>query len=1086
MAAKKPQDLALLVKKRIGLIIGPSASVNPSFLPDLNKHLRRELKVETATPNFLETGDTFVLAGGSERTVREAIRTFTDSQKPSPALSHLAEARFNAVLSLCLDRHLETALQEHANKNPGLPNVAAINDLRTLAPTKSLPVFKLLGSAARDDFACSRPSYIERRSVWRTVIRTFADLNRGAPVLCLGVSECDWTFFDLLGEMRGDPIALPNPLLMLDTEPVARIASTERLLGSGKLVLVHGTAGELIRAGYEVRAAARRAAVVPGAGVKGLPALADRQDIVKIVNLSTQSQISSTDRQRLLSLLFSPSLPAWDPFVHDLDLRREISDDLIVECNDALLSGPGDAAIVLAGASCCGKSTVLKRTALELATKGETVLWLNSWEQPDGRKTLVEFFKALATILGPNPRKTLLFVDDPPTLGTVTIADALAAADQAGLELVVVVGIRASDWEGRDQGYRSRILGPVPPTAQLTAPIKFTAKELAALPAYLVKLNAAATLLDAERMTAEAAQRSAADILATLWWLLPETRASISDSVREEYFRLGDTAGLSKVIIAKTEATSELLQKAYRMVAVSEAFRQPLPLEVLVSALGVDYSEWLAVHGQQDGAFGLIYLASDEPEVREEFADTLLYRTRSAVVASLIVSAVNGGTLSHGGELEVLRSLLNACVGTQPVYREFCVGLLTRLEHYDWIDFAEGLRLFEAAMSALPFQDRTLVHQKAIWIRKKGRDPVTAINVLKEALGTANYPNASRGETDEHIYTSLARATLDAMELLRFDFDSGKAQVMSYLGKARSATFFNPSAAHVQASLVLTLLDSTDRTAAVDYFQLLNVALADIDRALVMLRAPRAYRPEVDQEDRQMLSVARMQLLSRVAYSPDLVQEAEDLWARHSSQDGFVYVARHLLQKAAREKDGGADFKAAFDYVQGKLAMVEAAGAAPSASLHEVALHIYYRWRVQHDGRPGAAVDWSILRHHAGEVLKSQRSQDPLYLYVEALALAHLVRWGEAHACFAALRRQAMPVTLLHATRDSLLDANGNVRIVQGTVRRSGESIFFSCDDLGTDIRTERKGQWPDDGTLVHARIDFSFAGPTAVRVKSG
>jgi hypothetical protein len=51
MAAKKPQDLAPLVRKRIGLVVGPSATLNPSYLSELNKRLRQVLKVESGS-NF--------------------------------------------------------------------------------------------------------------------------------------------------------------------------------------------------------------------------------------------------------------------------------------------------------------------------------------------------------------------------------------------------------------------------------------------------------------------------------------------------------------------------------------------------------------------------------------------------------------------------------------------------------------------------------------------------------------------------------------------------------------------------------------------------------------------------------------------------------------------------------------------------------------------------------------------------------------------------------------------------------------------------------------------------------------------------
>src|SRR5262249_16873921 len=101
----------------------------------------------------------------------------------------------------------------------------------------------------------------------------------------------------------------------------------------------------------------------------------------------------------------------------------------------------------------------------------------------------------------------------------------------------------------------------------------------------------------------------------------------------------------------------------------------------------------------------------------------------------------------------------------------------------------------------------------------------------------------------------------------------------------------------------------------------------------------------------------------------------------------------------------------------------------------------------------------------------------------EALALAHLGRWPEAHACFATLRRQPMPSGIMHAARDSLLDANGNRRVVQGIIRTSGNLIFLKIDDLGTDGRLDRRAQWPSDGSIAHAHIDFSFAGPTAIYV---
>src|SRR5262249_51565812 len=142
----------------------------------------------------------------------------------------------------------------------------------------------------------------------------------------------------------------------------------------------------------------------------------------------------------------------------------------------------------------------------------------------------------------------------------------------------------------------------------------------------------------------ESINHATSDTLSTLYWLLPGTRANIASSIRDEYNRLGDMAGLKTVILGSMKHSTELLQRAYQMVAVADNYRAAVPIEVLVSALGVGYDAWLEATSPESGAWGLFY--DDESEVK----DTICFHIRNALVTKFVVEAVNGGSFGHSGE----------------------------------------------------------------------------------------------------------------------------------------------------------------------------------------------------------------------------------------------------------------------------------------------------------------------------------------------------------------------------------------------------------------------------------------------------
>jgi hypothetical protein len=273
-------------------------------------------------------------------------------------------------------------------------------------------------------------------------------------------------------------------------------------------------------------------------------------------------------------------------------------------------------------------------------------------------------------------------------------------------------------------------------------------------------------------------------------------------------------------------------------------------MEVLVSALGVPYSEWVDATKPDSAAWGLFYCEESE-------GGQIFYRTRNSIVTRLIVEAINGGTLGRTGELRVMSQLLRACTGsTSPVYREFCVRVLVPHDKLDRLEYDEGLQLYDEAINALPHPDKTLVHHKGLWVKNKGHDATLATQILEQALNTPVFPYAQRGEADGHIHTSIAAAILDGLNDGKEKLDEGKAKILDHLSKARSKDFFNPRAVHVQANLIAHLVDKVEHSGSPDNFAMINQAVADVDHTLILLRE-HVGRSSPPLEDIKMLEQIR-------------------------------------------------------------------------------------------------------------------------------------------------------------------------------------------------------------------------------------
>ena len=240
-------------------------------------------------------------------------------------------------------------------------------------------------------------------------------------------------------------------------------------------------------------------------------------------------------------------------------------------------------------------------------------------------------------------------MDDPIGFGSLSPGEVVVAAKSSNVKMILVLGVRTSEW---GVWKREEIVGGLTIGIQEELPDALDETEWNALADYLVVLGVSRGRPEARAALADVRSHSAQDTLSLLYWLLPETRVGIASSVRDEYHRLGDIAGLTKAILGTVNQSTHILKTAYEMVAVADHYRASIPIEVLVSALGIPYDAWVNSTRPNSAAWGLFY--------SEESMDgqTVFYRTRNSIITRMIVEALNGGMSGHTGELRVMTKLL--------------------------------------------------------------------------------------------------------------------------------------------------------------------------------------------------------------------------------------------------------------------------------------------------------------------------------------------------------------------------------------------------------------------------------------------
>ncbi|MFA9479344.1 hypothetical protein ACERK3_13725 [Phycisphaerales bacterium AB-hyl4] len=906
----------------------------------------------------------------------------------------------------------------------------------------------------------------------------YFDSVKDGPIICVGLASLSQIAMEVFAEFSAHAKTLPRAIAFFSDDPICQYADMQSYVPEGvPLVKIHAGLVELKEA---VGKASSTLYSLPlpfdSSGTTSYGSLSKYSDVATVVNHKLVTTVSKGEHNLLTDILFQPAVPKWDPFMHAMDFQRTSTTTLLNGVKDLVQSKRfASSSVVIEGGAGTGKTTAAKRVAYDLAKLGYLTVWIRTSLSQDTPRRIHEFLGAIKDE-GQASGPVIIFLDDPFELNTISAKDIVSAANAHRLRILLVITGRSSDWHTYTD--YTDVSGGLPVNEIHKVPDDLDEDEVSRLAEYLVLLDIASDNDDGVRQVESARSKYARDIFGLLYFLLPRTRASLEQAVTGEYFRLGERPAFDEVVKDAAMGAGGHLRKAYEYVAVADHLKTPLPTEVLVSALDISYGEWVLAFQPDEPIAGLLYA-----EVNEE-AETVCYRTRNALVSDIIVKAVNGGSLGTAGEFRILRDLLSACGGAAPAYHYFAQGVLIPYKKMQRYEHEQGVQLYDAALLALPAQDRAIMHHKGIYVHKVGHNPEEAYRILGQALDVPNYPYETKVEIDEHIHTSSAACILSQLKSGVIDREEGKKRIVEHLNNAQSASFISARAVHVQGRFIAECLTEFDHESdRVDSLGLAAKALADVDRTLIMLETDSRMHEDIA-TDRSYLEQVREEVLDSMPVEAAPLTEAMELWEKYGRQDGIVLAARRMYG-IAQKRNKGKDFSEAYNMCQKAIATIHDRDEVPVCGLYEVMMHIYYHWRVRrgiyHEG--AEPIDWEQMERMGKEVLRSGDVHVQAFNeYLVGLALAHQMLWSEAHVYFKKIRDRRLPSRVAAEPRDLLLNENGGARLIQGVVKSGVGRRYLWVSELDHDFIIFNPNGWPEEGLSTHGYIEFSFNGPRAIK----
>lgn len=999
-------------------------------------------------------------------------------QQPSLDIKNLAEASWSACVSISEDMVFETSVRNYFDRKPQSLSLTIVDSPNQPIPARTVPVYKLLGNmeskGVEARLALSTSERLIREQAWANLLRTAADFCRDAPLLFVGVHTNLELTRRLMSLLASQPRPSFSKIYFLKQDSPLADPTVSALSKAFDVRLVDATVRDVCEAVKTPRGVAAKLAVVPTGAVPSVKvAISKLSGLVSVVPADSPADINhaKTHMPQLVDALFRPASIDWQPYQYGLDLRRELTGPLVEAIRNQGLT-QGASSIVIRGDAATGKTTLMKRVAIEVAQAGTLTLWcrrslLGSWS-----RAFREFCREVAAIPEASRKnlKIAVFCDDPWQV-RIDAAELLRCFESCPCPVAVIFAVRNSDFYSSPFGESP--LG-IKPREEHELSFELTVAELGFLEKLLVRLGAAASDQDAKKLVGDVRSQNVRDILCSLWYLVPETRFQLSESLRDEYCRLGES-NWAVGRIASSASENMVARRAYEFVTVTTSLGLGLPIEVLVRSLGIQYDEWLAMSENGRPLWGLLY---DDKDADDR---TIVFWTRNEIVTRVLLDLVNGGIPTHVGEMRILRELLASCGVGSIVYREFVVDVLVRarakLELR--LSYEQGMELFDTAIAALPYSDRAIEHHKGIWIQNKGDSSLlpSAYAQLSRALDAPTYPGSEREARREHIHTSLAATVLDMVKEGRMAIDEAIGLIQDHARQASNPSFFNPHSAHVVASLFFELAKRA--TAGQESVAAIAIsdALSEIDRAAQYIGTSARSRAHYD-KDVLMLGDLQRRVIQLVPDGEELRRWAAEIFAKTGQQVGFEAASRRLVDDAVNS-DKGTAFNLARLYLDEVEQVLLAAGKVATPELRCVRADLEIQWRLQ---RVAGAIKWQQLLDDLEVVLGAPRfKDDPIRHFYRAVCLFQIGRYGDANAIFSTLRRQALNAMLPAEARCAYRGSEGMARRFQGVLEQRHGNYYLFIQELGVSVLSRRPERDGGPGATIHGYVVFSLNGPLAV-----
>ena len=990
-------------------------------------------------------------------------------------IQFLVLAGWSMCISLTRDFLFESAMQNYQDSLPTSKSITIIDHPSVRTLSRTIPIYKLFGNLCNKEvghtLVLSESDILVRKKIWQIMLVSCADFLHGDPLIFAG-TEGEIEFVqELLSIFLVIPPPAPNSILFLKDDPVLENKTIRRLCNSlSKVKIVDSTIREFSHAIKELTPKQVQLNLsLPDKETSEY--LSSFNSIVSLVpsQVITDQQFQ-IHRQALVDSLFKPTVVDWDPYLCELDIRRDCVDELLKSideiCDHVSQGRPQN--LILRGNAGIGKTTILKRTAVELSKLGYVSLWcrrapLDNWMR--AYRDLASEIMKIASDDEESEHKFVIFIDDPWSL-RINPVDLIACFSQCVVPIAFVFSLRNTEYFNP---HDFPFILPSRSQYEIEVPIQLSKLELDNLSEMLVRIGAVSTQEESECLIKNIPIKNADDVLCSLWYLVPETRTQLADSLKDEYYRLGNITSSITDIANSTADLGEAAQHAYEFVAVTSKFHIGLPMEVLVRALGIGYEGFIDMTIDGKPLWGLIYDEEDNDN------QTVLYRTRNDIVTRVLVELVNGG-VGHAGEFRVLLALLFACdVGSQ-IYREFIIELLvhTNKELEKYFTYQQGLKLFDVAQKALPYEDRLLAHHKGIWIHRVGRDYQKAYKELEKALDSQEYPGAARETHKEHIHTSLAAAVVGLVREGTQSPSSGLQLVKEHIQQAKNPRLFSAHTGHISANLLFEMAMQQDTYAddgvGISSF---SEALHEVEKSMQDIGPGWKFNPRAEKSV-ELLRDLQRKIVDSIPNNDELKDYAYRSFDENQSQIGFELLLRKALS-VAQISDKGTSYNKVKNSIDEYIAYIKEKDVMPSVEIYAIRIDLIVRWRLQ---RARGPIDWEGFKEDLDVVLADSKYRDnPIKNYYLAVAFYHLAEIEQANVIFSFLRRLHAIGLMPKDVRCYYLGPEGFPKRFQCEIDRSHGRSYAQISDLNADIivagSSSRK-------IVSHAYIGFSLNGPLA------